>query len=88
MYTPQHESIVCCVKFSHDGRYLTTGCSRPVQIYDVGTGVTVCILQDERMGADDYNYMRSACFSPDGKYPATAAEDRLIRVSFVFSVWP
>jgi len=27
-------------------------------------------------------YIRSVCFSPDGKYLATGAEDRQIRVSY------
>lgn len=30
--------IVCCVKFSHDGKWLATGCNRTVQIYDAATG--------------------------------------------------
>ena len=31
-------SVVCCVCFSADGRYLATGCNRTTQIFDVQTG--------------------------------------------------
>lgn len=31
-------SVVCCVRFSADGKYLATGCNRTAQIFDVKTG--------------------------------------------------
>ena len=31
-------SVVCCVRFSADGKYLATGCIRTAQIYDTKTG--------------------------------------------------
>ena len=31
-------SVVCCVKFTNDGRFLATGCNRTAQIYDVKDG--------------------------------------------------
>lgn len=36
--TNTFHSVVCCVQFSADGRYLATGCNRSAQIYDVKTG--------------------------------------------------
>lgn len=39
------------------------------------------VLADDAAGKDDL-YIRSVCFSPDGKYLATGAEDKQIRVSF------
>jgi len=76
-----HESVVCCVRFSHDGKYVATGCNRSAQIFDVQTGEKVCVLEDHNaqdMTAD--LYIRSVCFSPDGRFLATGAEDKLIRV--------
>lgn len=86
LHTLPHESVVCCVRFSHDGKYVATGCNRSAQIFDVMTGQKVCILQDETVDNVGDLYIRSVCFSPDGKYLATGAEDKLIRVcSMVFT---
>ncbi|KAK8081774.1 Transcriptional repressor [Apiospora saccharicola] len=80
VHTLDHSSVVCCVRFSHDGKYVATGCNRSAQIYDVNTGEKVCVLQDENADVSGDLYIRSVCFSPDGKYLATGAEDKLIRV--------
>ena len=47
VHTLVHESVVCCVRFSADGKYVATGCNRSAQIYDVTSGDKVCVLQDE-----------------------------------------
>ncbi|KAL2786046.1 WD40 repeat-like protein [Aspergillus keveii] len=75
-----HDSVVCCVRFSRDGKYLATGCNRSAQIFDVNTGQNVATLQDENVDKNGDLYIRSVCFSPDGKYLATGAEDKQIRV--------
>lgn len=80
LHTLPHESVVCCVRFSHDGKYVATGCNRSAQIFDVVTGVKVCHLQDDSVDSVGDLYIRSVCFSPDGRYLATGAEDKLIRV--------
>ncbi|OJA08350.1 hypothetical protein AZE42_07432 [Rhizopogon vesiculosus] len=80
MHTLMHESVVCCVRFSADGKYLATGCNRTAQIYDVKTGVKTCVLADESARKAGDLYIRSVCFSPDGKFLATAAEDKQIRI--------
>jgi general transcriptional corepressor TUP1 len=76
-----HQSVVCCVRFSADGRFVATGCNRSAQIYDVRTGELVSQLQDHTLSEDGDLYIRSVCFSPDGRYLATGAEDKIIRVS-------
>jgi glucose repression regulatory protein TUP1 len=75
-----HHSVVCCVRFSADGKYIATGCNRSAQIFDVQTGQLICKLQDDSVERDGDLYIRSVCFSPDGKYLATGAEDKQIRV--------
>lgn len=40
-HTEEHRSVVCCVRFNHNGNYLATGCNRSAQIYDVDTGQKV-----------------------------------------------
>lgn len=37
LHTLEHRSVVCCVKFSADGRWLAAGCNRATYIYDVAT---------------------------------------------------
>ncbi|KAH0543346.1 hypothetical protein FGG08_002302 [Glutinoglossum americanum] len=80
VHTLPHDSVVCCVRFSHDGKYVATGCNRSAQIFDVQSGGRVSYLQDDSVDKDGDLYIRSVCFSPDGRYLATGAEDKVIRV--------
>ncbi|KAL4067061.1 WD40-repeat-containing domain protein [Scleroderma yunnanense] len=80
VHTLMHESVVCCVRFSADGKYLATGCNRTAQIYDTKTGNKTCVLADDSAGKSGDLYIRSVCFSPDGKLLATGAEDKQIRI--------
>ncbi|KAJ7269560.1 chromatin associated protein [Mycena rebaudengoi] len=83
LHTLLHESVVCCVRFSKDGRFLATGCNRTAQVYDARTGTKVCVsssLIDPSVPKGGDLYIRSVCFSPDGALLATGAEDTQIRV--------
>ncbi|RYP07648.1 hypothetical protein DL764_002385 [Monosporascus ibericus] len=44
------------------------------------SGEELCVLQDDPVDPSGENYIRSVCFSPDGKYLVTGGEDKLIRV--------
>ncbi|KAF2086961.1 WD40 repeat-like protein [Saccharata proteae CBS 121410] len=80
VHTLPHNSVVCCVRFSMDGRFVATGCNRSAQIFDVTTGQCRAHLVDNTADEAGDLYIRSVCFSPDGKYLATGAEDKVIRV--------
>lgn len=81
VHTLEHNSVVCCVRFSQDGKYVATGCNRSAQIFDVVSGRKITVLQDDSVDREGDLYIRSVCFSPDGRYLATGAEDKQIRVS-------
>ncbi|KAJ7109645.1 chromatin associated protein [Mycena crocata] len=80
LHTLLHESVVCCVRFSKDGRFLATGCNRTAQVYDARTGAKVCSLIDPAVPKGGDLYIRSVCFSPDGGLLATGAEDTMVRI--------
>lgn len=80
VHTLMHESVVCCVRFSPDGKSLATGCNKSAQIYDTKTGAKTCVLSDQPPNHKGDLYIRSVCFSPDGRLLATGAEDRQIRI--------
>ncbi|KAI9318653.1 WD40-repeat-containing domain protein [Dichotomocladium elegans] len=80
MHSLDLPSVVCCVKFSWDGRWLAAGCNRATYIYDVQTARRTCVLEDTNVQRDGDLYIRSVCFSPDGKFLATGAEDKQIRI--------
>jgi len=79
LHNLNHSSVVCCVKFSQDGKYLATGCNKSAQIYDIDTGRKVHTFIDEGVRDGDL-YIRSVCFSPDGQHLATGAEDKTVKV--------
>lgn len=41
VHTLVHDSVVCCVQFSQDGKTLATGCNRNTTLYDTKTGAKI-----------------------------------------------
>jgi glucose repression regulatory protein TUP1 len=74
-----HSSVVCCVKFSNDGKCLSTGCNKSAQIYDVETGAKIHTFSEDPLKDGDL-YIRSVCFSPDNKFLAAGAEDKTVKL--------
>lgn len=88
-HTLEHDSVVCCVRFSHDGRYIATGCNKTAVLYDAESGKRLCMFSNEgvletQAALDSLtcgdSYVRSVCFSPDSKLLVAGAEDKTIKV--------
>jgi hypothetical protein len=76
-YTFQHTSVVCCVSFSKDGRYLATGCDNTCQIFDVASGKVLCISEYSYPTSGAENYCRCVCFSPNGRWLVSGWEEKV-----------
>lgn len=79
VHTFVHDSVVCCVRLSPDGKLLATGCNRNTTLYDTKTGQRIVQLVDPAVEKPD-NYIRSVAFSPDGRTIATGSEDHQVRL--------
>eukprot|EP00300_Choanocystis_sp_HF-7_P009571 c16505_g1_i1.p1 GENE.c16505_g1_i1~~c16505_g1_i1.p1 ORF type:complete len:528 (+),score=114.87 c16505_g1_i1:51-1634(+) len=83
-----HESVVCCVRFSDNGKFLATGSNKVAQVFEVKSGRVVGGFNTEASrGRDEEaqaptseSYVRSVCFSPDSTRLAAGAEDKTIRI--------
>jgi tetratricopeptide (TPR) repeat protein len=74
VHTFGHSSWVASVAFSSTGQHIATGCYRSVQIFDVSSGEKVGAFLDENI-ATSADYIRSICFSPDGRYLGMSVGD-------------
>lgn len=52
------------------------------------TSSAISMLQDESSTQEGDLYIRSICFSPDGRFLATGAEDKQIRVRHHVACFP
>eukprot|EP01080_Neovahlkampfia_damariscottae_P003474 gene3474-6123_t len=77
----EHQSVVCCVKFSKDGKKIATGSNKAAQIFDVETGEKLMGLPEiDNTSNKEDSYVRSVCFSPDGNFLVSGAEDKTVKV--------
>ncbi|KAI6168460.1 WD40-repeat-containing domain protein [Pisolithus thermaeus] len=75
-----HGGVVCCIKFSSDGRWLAVGTNNAVILYDITQDekVTFSLTSDEGTGKP--NHARSVTISPDSKFLVAGSEDNVIRI--------
>ncbi|GLE01419.1 hypothetical protein PINS_up010249 [Pythium insidiosum] len=88
-HSMNHQSVVCCVRFSGDGTMMATGCLKTARVFDVKTGERKFIVS--RPGSSGGNagaaaseaddaYVRAVCFSPDCKKLVAGMPHNTIRV--------
>lgn len=70
--TMDHQSVVCCVRFSPDGTMMATGCHKTARVFDVKTGERKFIVSrpggsgaNGQSSEEDAAYVRAVAFSPD-----------------------
>ncbi|KAE8136544.1 WD40-repeat-containing domain protein [Aspergillus pseudotamarii] len=79
LHSLTHDSIVNCVQFSNDGKYVAVGCADgTVQVIEVSTGVQVARLQDDEYSHDCLCV--KVKFLPDNYLLLTANCDGNIRI--------
>ena len=81
VFQVDHNDDFPWVRFSKDGLWLATGCGDDAKIFDVRTGTLRCTLTPGTTS------LWVACFSPDGKYLATAVGNGLIQVNSSLSIY-
>ncbi|OQS06308.1 transcriptional repressor TUP1 [Thraustotheca clavata] len=87
-HTLDHQSVVCCVRFSADGTKMASGCHKTAQVFDVATGNRTFWVQRPAIsnsnGAqpneNEDAYVRSVCFSPDGTKLVAGMPQNTIRI--------
>ncbi|KAG9416986.1 hypothetical protein AC1031_001372 [Aphanomyces cochlioides] len=86
-HTLDHQSVVCCVRFSADGTKLASGCHKTAQVFDVQTGARTFWVQRPAVSGNaqpaneaEDAYVRAVCFSPDGKKLVAGMPQNTIRI--------
>ncbi|CAI5710596.1 unnamed protein product [Hyaloperonospora brassicae] len=89
-----HQSVVCCVRFSSDGTMMASGCHKTAQVFDVKTGdrkflvsrpagsngLTPTSQANASANEADDAYVRAVCFSPDCTKLVAGMPQNTIRV--------
>ncbi|CAI5706039.1 unnamed protein product [Peronospora effusa] len=89
-----HQSVVCCVRFSSDGTMMASGCHKTAQVFDVKTGDRKFLVSrpagsngqtptsqaNAPANEADDAYVRAVCFSPDCTKLVAGMPQNTIRV--------
>ncbi|TMW61535.1 hypothetical protein Poli38472_012726 [Pythium oligandrum] len=83
-----HQSVVCCVRFSPDGTMMASGCHKTAQVFDVKSGDRKFIVSrpgsagnnSSPANENDDAYVRAVCFSPDCTKLVAGMPQNTIRV--------
>ncbi|KAI9911028.1 hypothetical protein PsorP6_011028 [Peronosclerospora sorghi] len=89
-----HQSVVCCVRFSSDGTMMASGCHKTAQVFDVksgdrkflvsrpagSSGQTPTSQGNAPANEADDAYVRAVCFSPDCSKLVAGMPQNTIRV--------
>lgn len=89
-----HQSVVCCVRFSADGTMMASGCHKTAQVFDVKTGDRKFLVSrppsangqtptnqaNAAANEADDAYVRAVCFSPDCTKLVAGMPQNTIRV--------
>ncbi|EGZ18664.1 hypothetical protein PHYSODRAFT_498211 [Phytophthora sojae] len=89
-----HQSVVCCVRFSSDGTMMASGCHKTAQVFDVKTGDRKFLVSrpagsngqtptsqaNAAANEADDAYVRAVCFSPDCTKLVAGMPQNTIRV--------
>jgi WD40 repeat protein len=79
-FTFQHESVVCALCFSADGKLVATGSNKVVRLFNTTDGSVLYSMEFGSTYPVKENYCRSICFDPSAKLLATAWGDKIIRI--------
>lgn len=81
----EHFSLITCMEFSDDGKYIATGTYRSAEIFHLNTGKKIAVFTErksfiETTSVDGIVIMfRSVCFSRDGRSIMTGGDDNEIK---------
>lgn len=73
----KHDETVCAVAYSSDGFLLASGTKNTTRLSNAVTGEKIADLSN---GSESEGFVRTVCFSHDGKWLATAGESNFIRL--------
>jgi hypothetical protein len=79
-FTFQHETVVCALCFSADGKLVATGGNKVVRLFNTIDGSVLYSIDFGSTYPVKEIFCRSVCFDPSAELLATSWEDKIIRI--------